>query len=681
MAKSIWWKWLVLLPAAFGATLMGQTSAMAETVPLGSEASVSAAVPIAVSDLKIDGIPNLNPERTSTDSTNTHSTNTHSTNTHSTSIDGTNINSTRTEITASTPLSGAEMPTGMTMGMTTEMTTKMTTVASGQNAIEDGLQAAPATELQLAESSPSAAEIYGIRSTEPSASQNQGMSRLTLVNQLSGSQPTSQQNAMGQLTSVTQLTDVQPTDWAYQALQSLVKRYGCIVGYPDSTYRGQRALTRFEFAAGMNACLDRISELLAAATADLATKEDLATLQRLQEEFAAELAALRGRVDVLEARVSALEANQFSITTKLSGETLFYVADIFNEDDGFENETVFQYRNRLIFDTSFAGTDQLRARLQAGTLQPFRQPGNELGFGAFGNTDGDVVLDLLSYQFAVGDFARINLFANAGGLDDATFGNTINPLDNPARSAITRFGQRNAVYRTANTSAGAAINFFLTDSISLQAAYLAGESSDPSPGSGLFNGNYGALGQLTFRNIFDRVDLAFTYVNAYTGTSTNADGSITAGVPFGLGSRSARVDVDRPVIANSYGIEANLKLFPGFQLGGWVGYSAIRAIGLGDADVWNYAGTLAFPDLFKRGSLGGIIFGMQPRLTGSDASIGNRLGQRKDPDVGFHLEAFYRYALNDNIDITPGFIWITAPNHNEDNNDEFMGVIRTTFRF
>lgn len=133
-------------------------------------------------------------------------------------------------------------------------------------------------------------------------------------------EPTS--HALDQLTSVSQLSDVQPTDWAYQALQSLVERYGCIVGYPDSTYRGERALTRFEFAAGMNACLDRINELLVASTADLVTQEDLATVQRLQEEFATELAQLRGRVDGLEARVSELESNQFSTTVKLSGSTV-----------------------------------------------------------------------------------------------------------------------------------------------------------------------------------------------------------------------------------------------------------------------------------------------------------------------------------------------------------------------
>jgi len=59
---------------------------------------------------------------------------------------------------------------------------------------------------------------------------------------------------------------------------------------------------------------------IAAATSELVTREDLATLQRLQEEFAAELATLRGRVDA-EATSAELEANQFSTTTKLTGKS------------------------------------------------------------------------------------------------------------------------------------------------------------------------------------------------------------------------------------------------------------------------------------------------------------------------------------------------------------------------
>ena len=132
-------------------------------------------------------------------------------------------------------------------------------------------------------------------------------------------------NSLSQVTSVSQFTDVQPTDWAFQALQSLVERYGCIAGYPDSTYRGNRAISRYEFAAGLNACLNRINELIASGTANLASKQDLETIQRLQEDFKSELATLRGRVDALETRTAYLESHQFSTTTKLVGEAIFAI--------------------------------------------------------------------------------------------------------------------------------------------------------------------------------------------------------------------------------------------------------------------------------------------------------------------------------------------------------------------
>ena len=185
-------------------------------------------------------------------------------------------------------------------------------------------------------------------------------------------------STMSQITSVSQLSDIQPTDWAFGALQSLVERYGCIAGYPDSTFRGLRALTRYEFAAGLNACLARIDELITTASTDLLTKEDLKTLQKLQEDFGAELASLRGRVDALEAQAAELEANQFSTTTKLRGQIIVSVnVGGFDGDrivgprgellaDSDPNATVL-YRAGLDFNTSFFGTDLLLIRLEGAT--------------------------------------------------------------------------------------------------------------------------------------------------------------------------------------------------------------------------------------------------------------------------------------------------------------------------
>merc|ERR1712196_327998 len=67
--------------------------------------------------------------------------------------------------------------------------------------------------------------------------------------------------AKEQVTSVTQFSDVYPTDWAYQALSNLVEQYGCVAGYPNGTFRGNRAMTRYEAAALLNACLDRVTEV------------------------------------------------------------------------------------------------------------------------------------------------------------------------------------------------------------------------------------------------------------------------------------------------------------------------------------------------------------------------------------------------------------------------------------
>jgi hypothetical protein len=100
-----------------------------------------------------------------------------------------------------------------------------------------------------------------------------------------------------------------------QALSNLVERYGCVAGYPDGTFKGKQALSRFEAAALLNACLDRVTEV---------TDE----LRRLQKEFAKELAVLKGRVDGLEAKVGRLEATQFSTTTKLQGDTYWTLGGV-----------------------------------------------------------------------------------------------------------------------------------------------------------------------------------------------------------------------------------------------------------------------------------------------------------------------------------------------------------------
>ena len=483
-------------------------------------------------------------------------------------------------------------------------------------------------------------------------------------------------DSIDQITSVSQLSDVQPTDWAFQALRSLFERYGVIAGYPDGTFRGNQAMTRYEFAVALNTALNRVNQLIASGNSNIVTQEDLATLRKLQEDFAAELRTLGDRVNTLETRTQQLEANQFSTTTKLQTEAIFAISDVLGQQVENDNNTVFQQRVRLTFETSFTGKDRLKTRIEFGNFEQFDLPTNEGHLGFESNTDGRFEVGDLEYRFPLGKRVTIFVEGNDAGVHDFT--DVINPfLESSNSGAISRFGRRNPIYRIPNTNAGLGARIKLTEALSFDFGYLAGEANQPNSGSGLFNGDYGAIGQLTVTG-GDRFALGLTYIHSYSGAGE--------GLNTETGSTNARLnkvgtlEIERPVIGNSYGIEANYKISNNLAIGGWVGYTSARVTGLGDADIWNYALTLAFPNLGKEGNLGGIVVGMQPKLTGTSNGL-RAIGQFKDPDTSLHLEGFYRYQLTDNIAITPGIIWLTAPNHDKNNDDIVIGTIRTTFNF
>ncbi|PMB03217.1 hypothetical protein CEN49_23850 [Fischerella thermalis CCMEE 5273] len=501
-----------------------------------------------------------------------------------------------------------------------------------------------------------------------------------------------------QVTSVSQFSDVQPTDWAFQALQSLVERYGCIAGYPNGTYRGNRALTRYEFAAGLNACLDRVNELIATATADLVTKEDLATLQRLQEEFSAELATLRGRVDTLEARTAELEANQFSTTTKLVGEVIFNVSDIFGSDkravpSGVDPDTapdldsniIFADRVRLRLNSSFTGSDLLQIRLQSRNITPYDTNvtgTNMTRFGFDGNQDNDTVIDKVNYTFNLSEAVQVKVDAADGNIYDNI--NNFNPdLASDAKGALSRYGRFSPIYRTGFGGAGATITFNPKGSFSASAAYIARTANNSGSDGGLTNGAYTALGQIAFQPS-DAFNIGLTYARNYQNSLSGVNmfegtGSVYAGNPFnGVAT-----------VANHYGVEVAFKPSSKLTISGWYGYSNAEAkadgtgVDEGDEASMNYwAATLALKDFGKEGNLLGLIFGQPPKVSDNDAfTSAARTTRREDNDTSYHLEALYRLQLTDNISVTPGAIVIFNPEHNNDNDTIYVGTLRTTFTF
>ena len=482
--------------------------------------------------------------------------------------------------------------------------------------------------------------------------------------------------SMSQVTNVNQLRDVSPTDWAYEALRSLVDRYGCISGFPNQTYRGSQPLSRYEFAAGLNSCLNQIERLIASQGS--VGQEDLETVQRLAQEFEAELATLGGRVDEIESRTAVLEDNQFSTTTKLNGTVLFTPAAAFgselqaDSDAALEDEITLSYRTRLNFDTSFMGEDRLRVRLQAGNFTSFADATGtdmaRLGFDA--SSENDIEINDLSYRFPLGDKIRIWLGANATDFNDV--GDTHNPyLASSDKGALNRFIRYNPfIFRTgADQAIGANVKF--TDSFGLDLAYLTGDAEDPSNTNGLFNGDYTAIGQLNWEPIESlSIGLAGGY-SYYPGDDVNLSGSTgspTARQPFGEVNTSAI----------RAGVQGSWEIASRINVGAWGGY--INAEAKDDlraddkAELWNWMASLSLLDIGREGAIFTVSGGMPPKATDVD-------GGTADEDTSYIIEAQYKFPFSENLLLTPGAYVILNPNHNADNDEIWVGAIRTTFSF
>ncbi|WP_071515493.1 iron uptake porin [Geitlerinema sp. PCC 9228] len=485
----------------------------------------------------------------------------------------------------------------------------------------------------------------------------------TKVSQLL-SETEAESQSMGQVTSVSQLRDVQPTDWAFQALQSLVERYGCIAGYPDRTFRGNRAMTRYEFAAGLNACMEVMTQLIEQSTADLVRQEDLATLQRLQEEFQAELATLRGRVDSLEARTAELEANQFSTTTKLNGEAKFFLGDAFGgEDLNSDIQTTFSGMAELTLDSSFTGRDRLRTRLLAGNIPGFGEDVTGTNMAFIDDEDDSGLafeLDEFYYRFPLGDNLRIWVTAVGTDIDDIFSEDAF--VGGPY---LSEFADNNTLFDQTD-GAGVGANFKFSENLGLDVLYMADEddASEPGLGEGIFNGPYSVGAQLNFAA--GKLDASLSYLNTFNGEPGGGTGSAFADDPFAGGDLNS----------HHIGLQTAYRLSSKFHVGAFGGVVfSNQTDSDNDATIWTAALQLSFPDLGGEGNVAGISVGIPPKASDNDF-IG-----REDEDTSVIVDVAYEYALTDNISLTPGVIWVINPEHNDNNEDIVVGALKTTFEF
>jgi S-layer homology domain len=102
--------------------------------------------------------------------------------------------------------------------------------------------------------------------------------------------------------------DTPTNHWAYDAIAELAAK-GLIEGYPDGTFKGDRAMTRYEMAMVVARLLARIESIqIPTPPPPQVTRADIDMILRLVNEFRAELAAKNVRLTAVEEELNAIKA-------------------------------------------------------------------------------------------------------------------------------------------------------------------------------------------------------------------------------------------------------------------------------------------------------------------------------------------------------------------------------------
>jgi hypothetical protein len=488
-----------------------------------------------------------------------------------------------------------------------------------------------------------------------------------------------------QVTSVNQFSDVQPTDWAYQALSNLVEKYGCVAGYPNGTFKGGNAMTRYEAAALLNACLDRISEV---------TDE----LQKLLNEFDSELTVLTSRVDGLEAKVGELEAQQFSTTTKLKGEVSMIIGGV---DNWFANavtgktadlktgaikdkttrtnynKTAFNYDLRLSFDTSFSGKDLLRTRMRSGNFSadPFGSSGNVFKLDKAEEGDQTVFIDRLFYTFPVGDQVKLTAGAVVRNTEMLSF------LPSAFKSDILDFFNLAGATGTYNKATGAGAGFSWKQKVKKGNPYATFDANWVSQAAAeqfYAQSDTGAFAEDSAQNVLAQLGVKgqnWGAAVAYRYGSENAQLRDPNSPSSSFFRRLGDGQSSNSVSLAGYWVPMDVKWLPSISAGGsYTNYT--KGETRPSADIYSWMVGLQWNDVFVKGNQAGFAIGSPLYVTSSNATSAS------EQTPGYMYQVHYKYQVTNNISITPAIFWIDN-NYNDLNagSSTWGGVIQTMFKF
>ncbi|BEV35981.1 iron uptake porin [Synechococcus sp. M16CYN] len=499
------------------------------------------------------------------------------------------------------------------------------------------------------------------------------------INGVSDYAADSSTNSLNQVASVTQFSDVYPTDWAYQALNNLVERYGCVAGYPNGAFRGNRVMTRYEAAALLNSCLDRTTEV---------TDE----LRRLLNEFETELAIVRGRADGLEARVGELEATQFSTTTKLQGQADLFLGAVTYDNrqecnkknsNCNSNGSNLSYRYTLNLSTSFSGKDHLYARLRTGNMDNvWTQKDSYLADAKLG--DNTLKVDKFWYIFPIGS----QLTATVGSLIENYYMIETPTRYKPILKAFKLGGYGIAL--GSNTGQGFGLQWRQNvdpgkRALNIAANYVTSGAKSNSK-KGMFGEDTDAyfLSQIGYGNRQWHISALYSLKNAgQLCIESNTEGRcITTkskvATAMGYSTPLAR-NLSHPMHAvglRGYWQPTESDVTPTISAGVDFGYAESEYDGNSET-LKGWMIGLNWKDAFMNGNKLGIGFGS---YSGYATSVKNK---DTGNEANFAVEGYYDFQVSDNIKITPAVFWVYNAYGDVQVNgqDKFGGLIKTRFRF
>ena len=473
---------------------------------------------------------------------------------------------------------------------------------------------------------------------------------------------------------------------------------------------------------------------------DSVSQPDIETVQRLSQEFEAELATLGGRVDEIESRTAILEDNQFSTTTKFSGNVFLNLTGATASDDVLaetvsldtpfnlrragrdannnpivsniteDPEITFSYYTWLNFQfLFFTGKDNLAIQLVAGNGN---SPANNYVSAGLFNTYGTPFLDQtgtasgansvevreIFYDFPIGEKLRVvvgprinwyryfdnnayTFFLNGASSFNSVGGTLVNPIDR---------------------GSGAVVTYDFNDSLTFKVGYL-GENTEflPSaffntssdPDKGLFSATQTLTAEIGLA-IAERANIRLMYTRATVDNNQplfDADGNLTG---FGVGGATGEPIYgvaddgfggtigDAP--SDTFSLNVDWQILDKLGIFGRYNYgsTSIRPtnpdLENGEVNAQAFQAGVAFPDLGKEGALGTISFVVPFDVLDGEEFLASGAG---DGGMQFDLEATYNFPVSSNISLLPAFYYINNPNNFEDNPDIFVGNLRTQFRF